>query len=97
MNKNKAYVTARSSKELCSVLGVPASDEPRVKMQVDLVRAIRAVIVRNELTHAEAAKHAGVGRTVITGIVNGNLDGVSLDRLVNIACRLGLEPKMKVA
>lgn len=79
------------------MLGVPKSDEPRVKMQVELVRAIKKAIDEQGLTHVEAAKRVDVGRTVITAIVNGNLEGVSLDRLVNIACRLGLEPRLKVA
>ncbi len=97
MTRNASYVTVRNLKELCSTLGVPVQEEPRVRMQVELVRAVRKVISERGLTHAEAARIAGVGRTVITAVANGNLDGISLDRLVNIACRFGLRPSVKVA
>ena len=33
-----------------------------------------------KLTQAQAATKAGVGRTVITAIVNGNLESISKDR-----------------
>ncbi len=97
MTRNTSYVTVRNLKELCSTLGVPAAEEPRIRMQVELVRAIRKAVAERGLTHAQTARVVGVGRTVITAVVNGNLDGISLDRLVNIACRLGLKPRVKVA
>jgi len=90
------YIEVQSVEALCKALGLPKLAAPKIRMQVSLVQAIVRVIDKDGLTHAQAAKRAEVGRTVITAVVNGNLDGVSLDRLVMIACRLGLKPEIKV-
>ncbi len=49
------------------------------------MKGIRRVIEKKELTHAQAAKVSGMGRTVITAIMNGNLDKISTDRLIDVA------------
>lgn len=59
--------------------------------------AVKRVTERNGWTHAETAERAKVGRTVVTAIVNGNLRGVSTDRLIDIAHNLGLKLQLKVA
>ena len=69
----KPYVEMRNVNTICKTLGLPPTAGPKVKMQVELVQAIRRAIEEQELTHQEAASQAGVGRTVITSVVNGNL------------------------
>ena len=93
----QAYFEARTTKELCKVLGLPPTEAPKVAMRRDLVIAIKRSIEANGWTHAEAAKVASVGRTVITAVVNGNIGHVSTDRLIDIAQRVGLQIKLKVA
>ena len=87
------YVEAKTTEELCEVLGLPRSYAPIVKFRTDLVVAIRKIVRKKHWTHVHAAKKAGVGRTVM----NGNLEGVSTDRLMNIAQNLGLKLKLEVA
>ena len=41
--------------------------------------------------------HAGVGRTVLTAILNGNTTHISTDRLIDIAQNLGLTVSLRVA
>ena len=91
------YIEAKNAKELCKVLGLPESHAPRIEMRTDLAIAIKGVIQKRKYTHADAAKRADVGRTVITAIVNGNLSKISTDRLIDIAHNLGLTVKLKVA
>jgi predicted XRE-type DNA-binding protein len=62
-----------------------------------LAKAIRKTIEKKELTHAQASVKTGIGRTVITAIMNGNLDKISTDRLIDIAQALGLKLHLKVA
>lgn len=52
--------------------------------------------MKKKYTHAEAAKKADVGRTVITAIMNGDLRRISTDRLIDIAHNLGLTVQLKV-
>ncbi len=93
----KPFTEAKNAKELCKLMGLPVSEAPKVEMRVQLVIAIKRAIEKQDLTHAEAADKAGVGRTVITAIVNGNLHRISTDRLIDVAQNLGLKLQLKVA
>ncbi|PIT99088.1 MAG: hypothetical protein COT74_11605 [Bdellovibrionales bacterium CG10_big_fil_rev_8_21_14_0_10_45_34] len=93
----KSYFEAKNLDELCSLLGLPESEAPKLRMRLDLAKAIRKTIEKKELTHAQASVKTGIGRTVITAIMNGNLDKISTDRLIDIAQALGLKLHLKVA
>ena len=93
---SREYLEAKNVHELCSLLGLPVSQAPKIEMRRDLIIAIRRTIDVCELTHAKAAKTTNVGRTVITAIVNGNIDKISTDRLINIASALGLDIHLKI-
>lgn len=90
------FFEAKSIDDLCALLGLPASQAPKVAMRRDLVVAIRKSIEMQQLTHAAAAKIAGIGRTVITAIVNGNIDKISTDRLIDVAHAFGLSVSLKI-
>ena len=57
---------------------------------------IRRAIESNKFTHAAAAKITKVGRTVITAIMNGNIEKISTDRLIDVAYALGLNVRLRV-
>ena len=93
----KSYLEAKNAKELCKLLKLPLSEAPKIEMRTQLVVAIKRAIERGKLTQSQAATKAGVGRTVITAIVNGNLGSISTDRLIDVAHSLGLRVQLKVA
>ena len=93
----KPYIEAKNSKEICKMLRLPLSEAPKIEIRVQLVTAIRRAIERGKLTQTQAAAKADVGRTVITAIMNGNLESISTDRLIDIAHNLGLRVQLKVA
>lgn len=93
----KSYFEAKNLEELCALLGLPETEAPKLRIRLDLAKAIRRVIEKKDLTHANASAKTGVGRTVITAIMNGNLDKISTDRLMDIAQALGLKFQLKVA
>jgi predicted XRE-type DNA-binding protein len=93
----KPFIDIKNISELCKVLGLPKSHAARVEIRRDLVLAIHAKIKAKKLTHEKAAEIAGVGRTVITAIVNGNIAKISTDRLIDIADGLGLDLHIRVA
>jgi predicted XRE-type DNA-binding protein len=93
----KHYLEAKNAKDLCKLMGLPESEAPKIEMRTQLVVAIKRAIEKQELTHAQAADKAHVGRTVITAIVNGNLHRISTDRLIDVAQNLGLKVQLKVA
>ena len=91
------YIEAKTTEDLCRILGLPRQHAGRIRMSVDLVVAIRRQMTKHGWTQAEAARRAHVGRTVMTAIVNCNLRGISMDRLLDVAERLGLEVGLRVA
>jgi len=93
----KPYIDIKNVSELCKALGLPRSQAARVEIRRDLVLAIHAKIKTRKLTHEKAAQMAGVGRTVITAIVNGNIGKISTDKLIDIADSLGLDLHIQVA
>lgn len=93
----KPFIETRNIKELCKILGLPKSQAARIEVRRDLVIAIHDKIKFKKLTHEQAAKLAGVGRTVVTAIVNGNIGKISTDKLIDVADRLGLGVHIEVA
>lgn len=93
----KNAVVAKNAKELVKVLGLPASEATKIEMRTSLVVAIRRLVEKKGWTHAETAKRANVGRTVITALLNGNTTHVSTDRLIDVAQNLGLTVTLRVA
>lgn len=94
----KPYVEVKNLKDLCKALGLPGSHAPKVEMRRDLVIGIKDTIKKKKnLTQVAAAKKAGVGRNVITAIVNGNIAKISTDKLINIATSLGVKLHLEVA
>lgn len=93
----KSYFEAKNLDELCSLMGLPKTEAPKLSIRLDLAKAIRRIVEKKKLTHAQASIKTGVGRTVITAIMNGNLNKISTDRLLDIAQSLGLKFHLKVA
>ncbi|MEN9722609.1 MAG: Helix-turn-helix domain [Pseudomonadota bacterium] len=79
------------------MLHLPKSEASRISVKVGIAVAIRKKIEKLQLTQVEAAKRTGMGRTVITAIVNGNLARISTDRLIDVAQGLGLRVQLMVA
>jgi predicted XRE-type DNA-binding protein len=94
---SKPYIEIKNVSEICKALGLPKSQAARVEIRRDLVIAIFTKIKAKKLTHEKAAELAGVGRTVITAVVNGSIGKISTDRLIDIADGLGLDIAIKVA
>ena len=53
-------------------------------------------IYKEELTHKEVAELSGVPRSAITGIINGSLQKVSIDRPIRILRTLGKTVELKI-
>ncbi|HQR53945.1 MAG TPA: XRE family transcriptional regulator [Burkholderiales bacterium] len=94
MSKNKTLV-ARNPKELADILGLTAADRAAMEIQLELAEQISLEVRRAGMTHAKLAQLAGASRPRITSILNGNLDGVSMDLLLRILAALGVRVRLK--
>ena len=60
-----------------------------LKLRSQLMDAIKAYIDHENLTQEEAAKRLGVTRSRVSELVNGRISKFTIDKLVNMAARLG--------
>ena len=93
----KDFFKIKTPEQLYKKLGIPRYEAEKIVMRRNLVIAITNCIEKNNWTHEVAASKAQVGRTVITAIVNGNLEKISTDRLIDISQKIGLHVTLKVA
>lgn len=91
--KSKRY---KDSTELAKDLGLPKEAGQIAEIKAKLTGEILKVIEKQDLTHQDVADSSGVPRSAVTGIVNGSLQKVSLDRLVRILNAVGKTVDIKV-
>ena len=75
---------------------ISETEKARAKIRKNLVSAIKQRVQLRNMSHTEASFEARVGRTVITAILNNNLEKISTDRLIRIAHRIGLKLELRI-
>jgi predicted XRE-type DNA-binding protein len=73
-----------------------AEQKTLVQLKSELVLALRKRLRKEGLTHEDAAERSGVSRSSLTAMVGGNLVSVSLDRLLDVCLKLGVNLKFQV-
>lgn len=86
----------RGSGNIFADLGFPPGEAENLKLRSDLMIAIVAFYRRSGLTQAEAAKCLGITQPRLNALLKGKIDLFSLDALVNIASRAGLNVRLVV-
>jgi predicted XRE-type DNA-binding protein len=69
----------------------------QLKLKSRLMNAIISNIHENDMTQAEAAILMQVQRTRVNDVCNGRIDKMTIDALVAMAARLGIDPLRSVA
>ena len=67
-----------------------------LKLRSQLMDALESYIGHENITQAEAAKRFGVPRSRVSELVNGRISKFTIDRLVNMASRVGLTTRLVV-
>jgi predicted XRE-type DNA-binding protein len=96
MPKVKATI-ARTPEALAKALGLSAADAKEWQVQYALLRRLKEIVQKENITHADLAKRAGTSRTRVTTILNDNLEHVSSDLLIRILGSLGYRVRISVS
>jgi predicted XRE-type DNA-binding protein len=67
-----------------------------MKARAETMTAIRGAVERWGMTQAAAAKRLGVSQPRLNDLFRGRIDKFSLDALVNLAMRAGLDVRLKI-
>jgi predicted XRE-type DNA-binding protein len=93
---SKAKVT-KSVGNVFLDLGFSAEEALILGMRSDLMAKLRLLIERNSWTQAQAAKALGITQSRVSNLTRGKWDKFSLDMLLILAARAGLEPRLRLA
>ena len=77
-------------------LGFAAPEAQNLLLRADLVSHIRKVILKLDITQAEAAQRAGISQPRMNDLVKGRTHKFTLDALVNVAAKLGYTVKLSL-
>ena len=99
MSKHKSPIISHVTQG--SVFDDPALFDPsraaELKMRAELLRGLEHWLENSEQTQTKAAKVLGVTQARVSDIKRGKISTFSLDLLVRLAARAGLNPKVKLA
>ena len=93
----------RSSGNVFRDLGFSAAESENLRIRSALMARLTRVIKERELTQGEAARCFGVTQPRVSNLVRGKIDYFSIDTLVNMLAKAGLQvsvtarPRKKVA
>ena len=86
----------RGSDNIFTDLGFPPGEAENLKLRSDLMIAIVAFYRRSGLTQAEVARRLGITQPRLNALLKSRIDQFSLDALVNIATRAGLNVRLVI-
>ena len=86
----------RGSGNIFADLGFPPDEAQNLKMRSDLLMAVETCYRRSALTKAQAAKRLGLTQPRLNALLKGKIGLFSLDALVNIASRAGLNVRLVI-
>lgn len=72
-------------------LGFPAEEAENLRIRSELIVRLARLIDERKLTQAEAARILGVTQPRVSDLVRGKIDLFSIDALVNMLSKAGLE------
>ncbi len=73
-----------------------AEEAANLKLRSQLMDALEAYIGRESITQEEASRRFGVPRSRVSELVNGRISKFTIDKLVNMAARVGLTTRIVV-
>lgn len=77
-------------------LGFPEGEAQNLLLRTDLMLKIERIVKKSHATQIEAAQMLGITQPRLNDLLKGRIEKFSLDALVNMLARAGMEVKMTV-
>jgi len=77
-------------------LGFPEPEAQNLLLRADLMIAIQRYLRKSGLSQTEAAKKLGITQPRLSDLTRHRIDRFSLDALVNLAAKAGLDVRLTV-
>lgn len=85
-----------SSGNVFADLGFSEEEAALLKLRADLMASLREVIEARGWTQAHAAQSLGISQPRVSDLNRGKWDKFSLDMLLTLAIRVGLQPHIEL-
>ena len=73
------------------------AEAAELEIRAALLRGLQDWLSSTELTQTAVAKQLGITQARVSDIKNGKINLFSLDRLIKLAARAGLKPRVELA
>ena len=93
---NKSTDTKLGSDNTFRDLGFDPEEAMNLKVRAELMLALRAYIERKGWTQAEAAEYLEETQPRISNLINGDISRFSIDKLVNLLGKAGMDVRIEV-
>ena len=96
MTEEKTFNVLLGDDNVFEDLGFEAEEAMNLKVRADLMLDLRSYIQKREWTQKEAAEFLGETQPRISNLMNGEISRFSVDKLINLLGKAGMEVKVEV-
>lgn len=96
MNEDKSIAAKRGSDNVFEDLGFNTEEAANLKIRADLMLDLRQYIQERGWTQEQAAGFFGETQPRISNLMNGEISRFSVDKLLNLIDRAGLQIRVEV-
>lgn len=97
MMENEAFEITQASDNIFEDLGFEKSEAANLKIRADLMLTLKQYIQSQGWTQKQAAKFFGETQPRISNLMNGEINRFSIDKLIEMLSRAGMEIKVEVS
>ena len=96
MSENRAINITKGSDNVFEDLGFAPDEAASLKVRADLMLDLRKYIISQGWTQEQAAVFLGETQPRISNLMNGDIARFSVDKLINMLARGGMEVRVEV-
>lgn len=85
-----------TGRQLAEMMGISPARGMEAVIKAQLISGVLNATAKAGLTHQELAKRSGLPRSAVTGILNGSLQKVTIDRVLRLVEAAGLVAEVKL-
>ncbi|MGV0028343.1 helix-turn-helix domain-containing protein [Phormidesmis priestleyi] len=97
MEVEKGIEITQGSNNVFKDLGFDAEEASNLKIRADLILDLRKHILAQGWNHEQAAAFFGETQPCISHLLNGEIHRFSVDQLINLLTRAGMEVSVQVS
>ncbi len=97
MNQEQNFIVSQAKDNIFEDLGFDKSEAANLKIRADLMLALKEYIQLQEWTQEQAAEFFEETQPRISNLINGEISRFSVDKLINMLARAGMEVKVEIS